>query len=144
MRKYLADTSALIVFSTVAGAFVEIVIAGLTVEQSLRARLTAVPVILVTGRPYGVYRDWVWRLTGAENGSAGRRIVADTAAFATFQLPIYWVVLLIAGATVSQIVAASVSGIIILVVSGRPYGALLDRFRRLFGVTPRAPERAPE
>ena len=142
MRKYLADTSALIVYSTVAGAFVEMVVAGLTVEQCLRARLTAVPIILATGRPYGVYRDWLWRLSGAENGVARRRVIADTTAFVSFQLPVYWIVLIFAGATFWQIVAASVSAIIILTVSGRPYGALLDLFRKLFRLTPRAADHA--
>jgi hypothetical protein len=142
VRKYLADTSALIVYSTVAGAFVEMVVAGLTVEQCLRARLTAVPVILITGRPYGVYRDWLWHLSGAENGATGRRVIADTTAFVTFQLPVYWIVLIVAGATFWQITAASVSAIIILTVSGRPYGAVLDLFRRLYGLTPRVAEHA--
>jgi hypothetical protein len=31
--------------------------------------------ILITGRPYGVYRDWLWRLSGAENGDTGRRVL---------------------------------------------------------------------
>jgi hypothetical protein len=142
VRKYLADTSALIVYSTVAGAFVEMVVAGLTFEQCLRARLTAVPIIFITGRPYGVYRDWLWRLLGAENGVARRRVIADTTAFASFQLPVYWIVLIIAGATFWQIAAASVTAIIVLLVSGRPYGALLDLFRKLFRLTPRAADHA--
>ena len=135
MRRYLADTSALILYSTVAGVFVEMVVAGLTVEQCLRARLTAVPIILITGRPYGLYRDWIWRLSRAEEGVA-RRVVADTTAFVSFQLPVYWIVLIIAGATFWQIAAASVTATIILLVSGRPYGALLELFRRLYRVTP--------
>ena len=136
VRRYLADTSALIVYSTVAGAFVELVVAGLTVEQCLRARLTAVPIILITGRPYGLYRDWIWRLTRADEGVAARRVIADTTAFVSFQLPAYWIVLLVAGATFWQIATASVTATVILLVSGRPYGALLDLFRRLYGVTP--------
>jgi hypothetical protein len=136
VRRYLADTSALIVYSTVAGVFVEIVVAGLTVEQCLRARLTAVPIILVTGRPYGLYRDWIWRLSRAEEGVVARRVIADTTAFVSFQLPVYWIVLIVAGATFWQIATASVTATIILLVSGRPYGALLDLLRRLYRVTP--------
>ena len=142
VRRYLADTSALIVYSTVAGVFVEMVVAGLTVEQCLRARLTAIPIILVTGRPYGLYRDWIWRLSGAEEGVAARRVIADTTAFVSFQLPVYWIVLLIAGASFWQIAAASVTATIILLVSGRPYGALLDVFRRLYRVTPQVADHA--
>ncbi len=136
MRRYLADTSALLVWSTVAGMFAEIVIAGLTVEQSLYARLTAVPVTLVTGRPYGLYRDSVWRACRADEG-ASRRLIADTTALISFQLPLYWAILAFVGATFSQIAAASATAIVILAVSGRPYGALLDLFRRLFGCSVR-------
>lgn len=142
VRRYLADTSALIVYSTVAGTFVELVVAGLTAEQCLRARLTAVPIILITGRPYGLYRDWIWRLSGADEGVAARRVIADTTAFVSFQLPVYWIVLLIAGASFWQIAAASVTATIILLVSGRPYGALLDVFRRLYRVTPHVADHA--
>ena len=47
MRRFLAHTTAMIVFSTVAGMFTEIVVAGLSVQQSLYARLTALPIILI-------------------------------------------------------------------------------------------------
>ena len=136
-RRYLADTSALLVFSTFAGVFTEILIAGLTVEQSLYARVTALPVTLVTARPYGVYRDWIWRTWRGDDGAA-RRVIVDTAALVSFQLPLYWMILAFVGATLWQIGAASVTAIVILAVSGRPYGVVLDAFRRLFGVTPRA------
>ena len=135
-RSYLADTSALFVWSTLAGMFTEIVIAGLTVEQSLYARLTALPVILITARPYGVYRDWIWRAWRGDEGAA-RRLIVDTAAIISFQLPLYWMILAFVGATLWQIAAASVAAIVILAVSGRPYGVLFDTFRRLYGVTPR-------
>lgn len=141
MRRYLADTSALLVYSTVAGMFIEIVIAGLTVEQSLYARLTSFPINLIVGRPYGLYRDWIWRLCRADKGVA-RRLAADTTAFISFQLPLYWAILAFVGATFWQIAAASVTVIVILAVSGRPYGALLDLFRRLFGVTRQASQHA--
>jgi hypothetical protein len=98
LRKYIADTLALLVFSTLAALFTEIVIAGLSLSQSAHARVIAVPVIIVTARPYGVYRDWVLRLWLADgSGQRLRRAVADTAAFLSFQLPIYWMILAFAG-----------------------------------------------
>ena len=141
MRRYLADTSALLVWSTFAGMFTEIVIAGLTVEQSLYARLAAVPVILVTGRPYGLYRDWMSRAWRADEGAA-RRLIADTTALISFQLPLYWTILAFVGATFWQIAAASITAIVLLAISGRPYGAVLDLFRRLFSPTPRVGQHA--
>jgi hypothetical protein len=143
MRRFLADTSALLVWSTFAGLFTEILIAGLTVKQSLYARLTALPVILITARPYGLYRDWIWRAWRADEGAA-RRVIVDTAALVSFQLPLYWMILAFVGATLWQIAAASVTAIVILAVSGRPYGVLLDVSRRLFGATPRVAGRAPD
>ncbi len=135
MRRYLADTSALLVWSTLAGLFAELVIVGLAVDQSLHARLTGILVVLVTARPYGLYRDWVWRAWRAEAGAA-RRLAADTVALVTFQLPLYWMILAFVGATFWQIAGASVTAIAILVASGRPYGIVLDVSRRVFGVTP--------
>ena len=142
MRRFLADTTAMLVFSTVAGMFTEIVVAGLSVQQSLYARLTALPIILITGRPYGRYRDWICRCCRAEEGVA-RRLIADTTALISFQLPLYWITLAAVGATLWQIAAASVTAIVILSVSGRPFGAMLDLFRRLFGVTQLEAQRAP-
>ena len=142
MRRFLAHTTAMIVFSTVAGMFTEIVVAGLSVQQSLYARLTAVPIILITGRPYGLYRDWIYRCCRAEKGVA-RRLIADTTALISFQLPLYWITLAAVGATLWQIAAASVTAIVILSVSGRPFGAVLDLFRRLFGVTQAEAQRTP-
>lgn len=70
MRRFLADTTAMVVFSTVAGMFTEIVVAGLSVQQSLYARLTALPIILITARPYGRYRDWMPLLSCRGGSSA--------------------------------------------------------------------------
>jgi len=136
----MADTLALLVFSTLAALFTEIVIAGLSLNQSAHARVVAVPVIIVTARPYGVYRDWVLRLFGADGaGERLRRVIADTAAFLSFQLPIYWMILAFAGASPRQIAVSSAGAIAAICISGRPYGVLLDLFRRLFGVPTRAP-----
>jgi L-alanine exporter len=132
MRRYAVDTFALLLFSTLAGAFTELVIAGLTWEQTLRARLTALPVVIITARPYGVYRDWL-----RNRCSRGGRVAdsaVDTAAFVSFQLPIYWAILALSGASANQIARASATAIVVLLVSGRPYGFLLDRVRALFGI----------
>jgi FixJ family two-component response regulator len=55
MRRYFVDTIAMVIFSTALGLIVEIAIAGLTFQQSIQTRAAAVPVILLTGRPYGIY-----------------------------------------------------------------------------------------
>jgi hypothetical protein len=135
MRKFLADTFALVVFSTLAGMFAELLIAGMTLLQSAQARLTAIPMMLITARPYGVFRDWVFRMSGASTGGEVRRAMADIGAFVAFQVPVYATILLLAGARLGQVVAACGSAIVILAISGRPYGLFLEFSRRLFGVT---------
>jgi hypothetical protein len=130
----------LLVFSTLAALFTEIVIAGLSLSQSAHARVIAVPVIIVTARPYGVYRDWVLMLFRADGaGQRLRRLMADTAAFLSFQLPIYWMILALAGVDPRQIAVSSAGATVAICISGRPYGVLLDLFRRLFGVPYQAP-----
>ena len=133
MRRFLADTFALVVFSTVAGMFVEVVIAQMTLVQSVRARVTAIPITLVTARPYGVFRDWVFRLSKADTGGEVRRALADIGAFVAFQVPVYAAVLLLAGANLRQVAVACATATIILAISGRPYGLFLELCRRLFG-----------
>ena len=143
MRRYTADTLALLVFSTVGALFTEIVIAGLSPSQSAHARLTAIPVILATARPYGLYRDGVMRrLRAGETATRVRRTAADTLAFLSFQLPIYWTILAFAGASLRQVAVSSVAATALIIVSGRPYGLLLDLCRRLLRVPPIEPAAA--
>lgn len=136
MRRYLADTFALIVFSTIGGACVELFIAGLTVEQTVKTRIAAIPVMLLAGRPYGIYRDWLFRLFGANNGDQIKAAITDTFANVTFQVPVYSSLLAVNGASVNQIIAAVSSVIVLIVVSGRPYGLFLVWCRKLFRVRP--------
>lgn len=60
MRRFMADTTAMISFSFVVGMFIEIVISGLTFGQSLQSRITGIVVNLLTGGLYGKFRDWIF------------------------------------------------------------------------------------
>lgn len=135
MRKFLADTFALVAFSTLAGMFTELVVAGMTLAQSVQARAMAVPVVLVTARPYGLFRDWAFKVSKAAEGGWTRRALADMAAFVAFQVPVYATILVLAGATLEQVATACGTAAIILSVAGRPYGLFLEFFRRLLGAT---------
>lgn len=53
----VADIAAMIIFSTALCMMIEVFIAKLTVFQSMRARMAAIPVNLITGRPYGIFLD---------------------------------------------------------------------------------------
>ncbi len=134
MRKFLADTFALVVFLTLAGLITEVFIAGMTLAQSAQARATALPVTLITARPYGLFRDWVFRTSRAAKAGEVRRAFADITAFVGFQIPIYAAILVLTGASSKQVVAACSTATVILAVSGRPYGLFLEFCRRLFGM----------
>ncbi|MFH1192562.1 MAG: L-alanine exporter AlaE [bacterium] len=69
MRRFFADTFAMIAFSTVVGMVIEIFISGMTLGQSVQARLTAIPANLLTARLYGMFRDWMFRLFRVQEGS---------------------------------------------------------------------------
>lgn len=136
MKRYLADTFAMIVFSTVCGAFIEIVIAGLSIDQSMRIRIAAIPIILFAGRPYGLYRDWLFKLLGGNGNKVGelKSTVIDTFANFSFQITLYLILLFINGATIEQALKAGGSIVVFLIISGRPYGIFLNGCRKLFGV----------
>ena len=61
-------------------------------------------------------------LTGLDKARFFQAALGDTAAFALFQMPCYVVVLLLAGATWSQIGSSVVSFTILVAFSGRIYG----------------------
>jgi hypothetical protein len=134
MRRFLADTFAMITLSTVCGMVIEIFVSGMTLGQSAQARLAAVPVNLLTARPYGMFRDWLFQMTKADIGGEVRKILVDTLAFIVFQVPLYATILWFSGANTRQIAAACGSVTIVSAFIGRPYGMLLELFRWLFGV----------
>ena len=137
MRQYLADTFAMIIFSTICGMFVELVVARLTLQQSIGIRLAAIPIMLIAARPYGIYRDWLFKFMAGEKENQLKAIAIDTFANVTFQIPLYICLLTFNGATLGQVFAAVSSIIFIIIISGRPYGLFLVLIRKLFGVPAR-------
>ncbi len=135
LRKFLADTLTMVIFSTVGGMFVEVIITGMTVTQSIQSRIAGCFINLLTAAPYGMYRDWVFRITGAIKGHWSKKLFFDIVAFGTFQVPMYVVVLLLAGATRGQIITACSTITVFSLVIGRPYGMLMELVRtRVFGI----------
>jgi hypothetical protein len=144
-RSYLADTVALVIFSTVGGAIIELLVVGLSFSQTFWVRLGAIPIMLVAGRPYGIFRDLVFRGLRVRHGQRVRAAVADTIANVAFQVPVYALLLYANGATITQIISAIYSVIIFITVSGRPYGMFLDCCRALLDVSAaeNGPQRGP-
>ena len=131
-RLILADTVAMIIFSFVTGMAIELFIAKMDMIQSLTSRVVAIPLNLVTARPYGLYRDFMVKRLQVKNRLLTS--VVDILIFVSFQIPVYIFVLIVAGANVEQVLKACGSVIVFFVVLGRPYGLFLDFLRRLFKV----------
>lgn len=131
MRPFLVDTIATILFFTLIAAFAELVIVDMKPEQVLLARSITVPVMALTGRPYGMWRSWVFKQVQAS--AKGSRLFIDTMTFLSFQVPVYVLTLVVAGAELDEIVLAVTSATAIMLFIGRPFGIYLDAIRRWAG-----------
>lgn len=129
--KMAADTFALVTFAFAVGMFVEVILSGLTLQQSLQSRLCAIPLNVIAARPYGLYRDWLFDAAGTEYRGRLARILADILAFSTFMLPQYAAVLWWVGAGLSQILIACGTVAAISIAIGRPYGLYMVFCRRM-------------
>jgi len=132
MKAFLVDTIATICFFTVVVALVELLVVGLEPKQVLIARLFMVPVMAVTGRPYGLWRDWVFaRLRPSRRVT---KAFVDIGSFVSFQLPVYLVSLAVVGATaVEMLIAAAVATLGMSILS-RPFGLFLELVRKRAGM----------
>ncbi|MEI4471825.1 L-alanine exporter AlaE [Frigidibacter sp. MR17.24] len=138
-RRFLVDTATTIVFFTLLATTVELLVAGMEPRAVLATRALMVPVMVLTGRPYGAWRDLVLaRLVPPRRGPVMplAAMLADTAAFLSFQVPVYAATLALAGASAPQVAAAIGSAIVLMALVGRPFGLVLDTARRLARVAP--------
>lgn len=134
MRLFLVDTITMVVFFTTIATFSELVVAGMDPSQVAAARAIMIPVMIVTGRPYGIWRGAVFARLRPMGWLA--ETATDIAAFLSFQVPVYVATLIVAGASRTEILAAVTSATVGMVIASRPYGFLLDKVRQWAGVTP--------
>lgn len=135
LRHAMADTFAMVVYCSIVNMLIEILLSGMTFEQSLSSRLVAIPVNIIIAWPYGLYRDAFMRLARRISPAGWVKNMADVLAYVTFQSPVYVAILLMVGADWHQIAAAVSSNIVISMVMGAAYGYFLDYCRRLFRVS---------
>ena len=133
MKAYLVDTLGTVVFFTIVAGLSELLIAGLAPQQVLIARAITIPVMVLTARPYGMWRDWVFGRFVPVRPVA--RIVIDILAFLTFQVPVYVATLIVSGATLAEVFAAVSAAIVFMVLLSRPFGLYLEWLRRVAGTT---------
>lgn len=127
----IADTFALVTFALVVGMFVEVVLSGLSLGQSLQSRLFAIPLNVIVARPYGLYRDWLFIISNAEKKGEIVKLLIDIISFLSFMIPQYVAVLWWVGAKADQILIACTSVVIMSVVVGRPYGLYMVFCRKI-------------
>ncbi|EIZ1361808.1 L-alanine exporter AlaE [Vibrio vulnificus] len=134
IRHAAADTFAMVVFCFISGMIIEILISGMTFQQSLASRTLSIPVNIAIAWPYGVFRDWVLRQGARVSTSGLTKNVSDLVAYVLFQSPVYAGILLAVGASTEQIITAVTSNAIISCGMGVLYGYFLDMCRRWFKV----------
>jgi len=128
--RFLVEAFTMNVFSIVISTPNELLVAGMDFGEFIGTRLAAVVFNTLTGRMYGVWRDWLLRKLGIDQESRFyKKYAADTIAFISFQLPGYWMCCLLGGAEFNEAVRASVILTIIAGLTGGPYGVWLEKVR---------------
>ena len=130
-RAFAADTTALILFFTATGILNEHFLAGMAWEQVFHARLLGAALMVPSGRPYGVWRDWMMR-----RARPGRRskLLWGSVALMSVQGPIYAAIIAASGASGRGLLLGTLGATAIMLACGRPYGLFLTRIRALFGI----------
>ena len=131
-RDFLADTLALVLFFTLTSGLNERFMAGMSWHEVLVSRSIGAPLMVLTARPYGVWRSWV--LAKAHPSTRWGNAVADTLALLVFQVPIYVAIIVAGGAEGPAILKGTLGFAVLMLLLGRPYGLWLDFVRRLFGL----------
>ncbi|MFI0487891.1 MAG: L-alanine exporter AlaE [Yersinia sp. (in: enterobacteria)] len=135
LRSAAADTFALVIYCFVIGMIIEVLISGMTFQQSLSSRLVSIPVNILIAWPYGIYRDAFIRFARCYVGDHfWARSLADLLAYVSFQSPIYAMILWAVGADLEQITTATTSNAVVSMAMGVAYGYFLEYCRRLFRV----------
>ncbi|WP_277205976.1 L-alanine exporter AlaE [Vibrio misgurnus] len=134
IRHAAADTFAMVVFCFVAGMMIEVLISGMTLQQSLASRTLSIPVNIAIAWPYGVFRDYVLRQGYKLSSHSGMKNLSDLVAYVLFQSPVYAAILFTVGASSDQIITAVSTNALVSCAMGVLYGYFLDMCRRWFKV----------
>ena len=138
-QSLLLDVFAMNSFSWAIAIPIELILAGMSMQEHIKVRLMAVVFNTLIARPFSLYRHWV------ANRFGGRGVVhdylVDTFVFLSFQFPLYLCNMLLGGASWVEIGTASITFMLIAGALGRPYGIYLDWLQRIW--INRRPQREP-
>lgn len=144
-RLFWADLFSRVTFSIASGLVIELFVANMTFVQMVISRAIAQPIVAMTARPYGIYRDWALRKMNVHldekgkplSGKKGTYIITNMVTYATFFCPQYALKLWIIGATTPQILKATIFVAITSPILGPINGRWMDLMRiRVFKVPP--------
>ena len=130
-RLFFADTTALVIFFTFTGVINERFIAGMPWPEVAVSRMFGAPLMVLTARPYGIWRDAILARWTSADSPCFLRFVLDMIALATFQVPIYAFIIWVGGAREDELIKGVLGATIIMLFCGRPFGLWLDLVRRL-------------
>ncbi|WP_127142444.1 L-alanine exporter AlaE [Pelagibacterium montanilacus] len=133
LRSFAADTLALVIFFTIVSGLNERFIAGMSWQEVSVSRAIGAPLMVLTARPYGYWRDWFLKATSPR--SPGATLAMDSIALLAFQVPIYVLIIFASGARGLGIVTGALGFAALMLVLGRPYGLWLEFVRGRFGLT---------
>lgn len=133
LRSFAADTLALVVFFTIVSGLNERFIAGMSWSEVALSRSIGAPLMVLTARPYGYWRDWFLKITSPASPTA--TIVMDSIALLAFQVPIYVLIIFASGARGVGILTGALGFAGLMLVLGRPYGLWLEFVRKRFGLS---------
>ncbi len=129
--KFGVEAFSMNTFSYATAMPIELCVAGMDLSEHLYTRLAAVATNTLTGRPYGIWRDWLFKkMNIKENSHWAKKYAGDTLAFMGFQLPLYWINMAIGGAEVDEMAKASIPVTLMSGALGGPYGLYLDKVRK--------------
>jgi len=132
-RSFIADTLALVVFFTITSGINERFIAGMAWDEVVVARSFGAVLMVLTARPYGLWRDWLFKIVNPKTRVTG--LLTDCISLLVFQVPIYVVILMVGGAEGAAILKGTAGFATAMLLLGRPYGVFLDFVRTLFGLS---------
>lgn len=136
LRNYVVDTTAAWLYWTPLMTVTE-TISGMESEEIFKSRLMSLCVHAFLGRPNGMFRQyWANTWNADAESSPLKKFAVDTSAQVCFQVPIYSTMLYFSGASFKEGITALTTGVAVGILSGRGFGYVQDKWRKLWGTKP--------
>ncbi|ELI6434081.1 L-alanine exporter AlaE [Aeromonas salmonicida] len=128
---FAADVFALNTFCYFISIPIELGFAQMSLATHLHARLIGLFIITSTARPFGIWRDWIFRKCRLTEQNKGMLpYLVDTFAYLSFEMPLYLINLSVSGASSEQMLRSALIFCLISGVVGRPYGIYRSFLRK--------------